>query len=168
MLSYVDSRPILSRTMLLLFSTAGAGLFAGFLLSVALIVRVLNSQRAQLDHIPGPFLAKYTDLWRVFHAWRAPVYKGLENYQMRLVKTYGDIVRIGPNTVLVNDPDAAHLVLGFKERLEKVGSMCSEISKIAHDLLQGPGYRALAMSGTYSATTRVEFRSCIDGKIQAY
>lgn len=42
------------------------------------------------------------------------------NYQKNLLGVYGEAVRIGPNTVLVFDPEAINTVLGFKERLEKV------------------------------------------------
>jgi hypothetical protein len=44
------------------------------------------------------------------------------NYQSKLIGVYGDVVRIGPKTVLVLDPEAINTVLGFKERLEKVQS----------------------------------------------
>jgi hypothetical protein len=107
--------------MALLFSTVEIALSVALLFLAIIVFHVLNSRKAQLDHIPGPFLGRYTDLWRVLQAWQAPIYKGLENYQMRLVEEYGDIVRIGPNTILVNDPNDAHTVLGFRERLQKVG-----------------------------------------------
>lgn len=70
---------------------------------------------------------------------------------MRLLEKYGDIVRIGPNTVLLNDPETAHVVLGFRDRLEKV-SWINGLRVKKRQLtdmidVQGPGYRALAMSG---------------------
>ena len=37
-----------------------------------------------------------------------------------MIGKYGDVVRIGPNHVLVYDPAAIDTVLGFKERLDKV------------------------------------------------
>lgn len=94
-------------------------LFLVFIL-VSVVSYVMRTRSSVLDSIPGPYIARYTDAWRCYQAWQAPKYRGLENYQMRLFEKYGEVVRIGPNTVLVNDPEAAHLVLGFKERLEKV------------------------------------------------
>lgn len=38
-----------------------------------------------------------------------------------MIGKYGDVVRIGPTHVLVYDPAAIETVLGFKERLDKVG-----------------------------------------------
>lgn len=88
--------------------------------SVLVVYHVVQSRRAQLDEIPGPFLARYTNAWRCYQAWRYNHFQVDVNYQSKLIGVYGDIVRIGPNTVLVLDPEAINTVLGFKERLEKV------------------------------------------------
>ena len=85
---------------------------------------VVQSKQAGLDDIPGPWLAKYTDAWRAYNAWR--YYRSDMNYQRRAFKKYGDIIRIGPKTVLVSDPEAINTVLGFKTRLEKV-SLCHRL-----------------------------------------
>ena len=90
-----------------------------------LVYLVIQSRRAQLDHIPGPFLARYTNAWRCYQAWRYNHYQVDINYQSKLIGVYGDVVRIGPETVLVLDPEAINTVLGFKERLEKVRSLPS-------------------------------------------
>ncbi|KAL1843559.1 hypothetical protein VTK73DRAFT_2813 [Phialemonium thermophilum] len=94
------------------------------------LYHIVRSKRAGLDHIPGPFLARYTDAWRAYQAWKTNHYAGGHNYQTRLLGKYGDVVRIGPNTVLVLDPEAINSVLGFKERLEK-----------------GPGYQVFVLPG---------------------
>ena len=79
------------------------------------------SKRAKLDHIPGPWLAKYTNAWRGYQAWRTNHHKtGAVNYQIEMIGKYGDVVRIGPTHVLVYDPAAIDTILGFKERLDKV------------------------------------------------
>jgi hypothetical protein len=94
-----------------------------FILSLSLTLLIYlfyQNKSAHLDHIPGPFLAKYTNAWRAFQAWRYNHYKDDVNYQKNLLGVYGDVVRIGPKMVLVLDPEAIGSVLGFKERLEKV------------------------------------------------
>lgn len=98
---------------------AGAAIVVGITLYL-----VLQSRNAGLEHIPGPFLAKYTDAWRAFQAWRYNHYQNDVNYQKNLLGVYGDVVRIGPKVVLVLDPEAINTVLGFKERLEKVSYSC--------------------------------------------
>ncbi len=97
-----------------------------------LLYHVIKSKQARLDHIPGPFLAKYTDAWRAYKAWKTNHYAGGNNYQTQLIGKYGDVVRVGPNTVLVLDPEAANTVLGFRERLEK-----------------GPGYQVFVLGGEF-------------------
>lgn len=114
-----------------LFSLSPVAVIGVSLLGI-LLYRVLKSKQYKLDHIPGPFLAKYTDAWRAYKAWKFNHFKDGLNYQTELLGRYGDIVRIGPNTVLVLDPEAINSVLGFKERLEK-----------------GPGYKVFVLGGEY-------------------
>lgn len=98
---------------------------------------VIQSKRARLDDIPGPWLARYTDAWRAYEAWKSP---GSDtNYQIRVFKLYGDVVRIGPTTVLVSDPEAINTVLGFKTRLEKVRLL---LLCLTHSRAQERPYRA--------------------------
>ena len=88
---------------------------------VVLLYLFVESKRARLDHIPGPWLAKYTNAWRGYQAWKTNHHdEGLNNYQIRTIGRYGDVVRIGPNHVLVYDPEAIDVIFGFRERLEKV------------------------------------------------
>ena len=91
------------------------------LLTVAvgcLIIAVVRSKKAGIDHVPGPFLAKYTDALR---AYMAVKYSGREvNLYMKLHRKYGDVVRIGPRTVSVLDPKAVSVIYNVKARLSKV------------------------------------------------
>lgn len=83
----------------------------------------VGSKKARLDHIPGPWLAKYTNAWRGFQAWRLNHHsEAVNNYQINMIGKYGDVVRIGPTHVLVYDPEAIDTIFGFRERLEKVQS----------------------------------------------
>lgn len=56
-------------------------------------------------HIPGPFFARLTDAYGLYHAWRQDTHLAIH----RLHLTYGSVVRYGPSRILVND------VLGMKE-----------------------------------------------------
>ncbi len=102
------------------------------ILSALLVVlyHVVRSKQYHLDHIPGPLVARYTDAWRAYKAWKFNHFKDGVNYQTELLGKYGDVVRIGPNTVLVLDPEAINSVLGFRVRLEK-----------------GPGYAVFVLGG---------------------
>jgi hypothetical protein len=95
---------------------------AAVIFAVLFLVRLfLRSRQARLSHIPGPWLAKYTNAWRGYRAWRLNHNKeGAKNYQIDMIGQYGDVVRISPRHVLVYDPAAIDTVLGFKQRLDKV------------------------------------------------
>lgn len=100
--------------------------------ALLIICFFVASKQAKLDHIPGPWLAKYTNAWRGYQAWRLNHHRaGAINYQIKMIGKYGDVVRIGPTHVLIYDPAAIDTVLGFKERLDK-----------------GPGYQVFVMTGT--------------------
>lgn len=68
----------------------------------------------------GPFLASSTDLWRVFRAYihmnRPPM---LDVHQQ-----YGDIVRVGPNTVSLRRSEAIKYTYGPNEAWNKVCARC--------------------------------------------
>ncbi|KAJ9229416.1 hypothetical protein DTO169E5_8872 [Paecilomyces variotii] len=53
-----------------------------------------------LNSIPGPFLAKWTNLWRLFDVWGGRC----ELTQKLLHEKYGPVVRLGPNMVSLGDP----------------------------------------------------------------
>lgn len=93
---------------------------------IATAAYILYSRYTHLSHIPGPFVARFTDAWRAYQAYKVDQSTGALPFQVTKLSKYGDVVRIGPNTVFVNDPEAVQLVLGFKERLEKVGHFDSE------------------------------------------
>jgi hypothetical protein len=70
-------------------------------LGVILLVSryVLAYLQSPLKNIPGPFLAKFSDLWRfVNHYGQTHI-----ETQRKLHEQHGDIVRLGPNTVSVAD-----------------------------------------------------------------
>jgi hypothetical protein len=70
----------------------------------------------RLRQIPGPFLASFTDLWRVYAQYQensGPMLQALH-------KKYGLVVRVGPNAVSVADPGAVPKIYGTKTVYKKV------------------------------------------------
>lgn len=90
-----------------------AGLILGFI-----AFHVKASRDAGLSHIPGPFLARYSNL----HSWiEAQRWHGTDVcYLRRLHDQYGDVVRVSPRRVSVRDPDAIPIIYGMKASLDKV------------------------------------------------
>ncbi|KAJ9603054.1 hypothetical protein H2200_012349 [Cladophialophora chaetospira] len=119
------STPLIHQTVSPLY------LLAAFLLSTV-VYFLVKSKRAGLDHIRGPWLAKYSNIWRGYQAWRINHHtEGVNNYQIEMIGRWGDVVRIGPTHVLVYNPEAIDTIYGFRERLDK-----------------GPGYKVFLMTGT--------------------
>ena len=63
----------------------------------------------------GPFLASFTDLWRLIHAYRGTLFPLRD-----LHDTYGDVVRIGPRALSFRDPRAIRDIFGAGKNWEKV------------------------------------------------
>jgi len=66
---------------------------------VLVIQHVVAYLRSPLKKIPGPLLAKFSNIWRL---WNHYGQTHIET-QKELHKKYGDVVRLGPNTVSIAD-----------------------------------------------------------------
>ena len=55
-----------------------------------------------LNKYPGPFVANFTDIWKVWYASGAAD----KQYYVDIHARYGDIVRVGPNELSFADPAA--------------------------------------------------------------
>ena len=86
---------------------------------------VLSSRRAGLSHIPGPFVARYTNAWSLYIAWLGIRYGHKIGVQRKIRAQYGDVVRTGPRSVTVFDPAAVPVIYGVRSKLEKVRAFIS-------------------------------------------
>ncbi len=82
---------------------------------------IVNSKKARLSHIPGPFLARYTNAWSLYIAWKCVNHANRTVVQQKLQARYGDVVRTGPRSVTVLDPAAVSVIYGVRSKLDKVG-----------------------------------------------
>jgi hypothetical protein len=69
-----------------------------------------------LSHIPGPFIASVSNLWKIKAAWQ----EDMPGQNIALHKKYGPLVRIGPNMISVDEPSAMSVIYGFKPIYLKV------------------------------------------------
>lgn len=84
---------------------------------VALVARLLfNKYGTGLNHIPGPFFASFTDFYRlsVARGYRP------ERWHIQLHAQYGDLVRIGPQTVLCSSNQGAKKIYALNAGFVKV------------------------------------------------
>ncbi|KAL7271636.1 hypothetical protein RUND412_005591 [Rhizina undulata] len=68
-----------------------------------------------LAKYPGPFLAKITDLYGLYHAWKGD--RHIANYKAHL--KYGEFVRLGPNLLSSNSKEALKEIYGVNKNVEK-------------------------------------------------
>lgn len=95
-----------------LLSWIGAGILLFF------IITVITAFKYGLRSIPGPFIAKFTNIWRL-----VKVVKG--DFQQTIIQVhqqYGEVVRIGPDTVSISSPEAIDIIYGLKQNFPKVSS----------------------------------------------
>ncbi|KAI1075116.1 cytochrome P450 [Whalleya microplaca] len=71
--------------------------------------------RWRLRQIPGPFVASFSNLWKVRAVWNGNMHR--EN--VRVHEDYGPIVRIGPNHVSVSDPQSMKVIYGVQNVFRK-------------------------------------------------
>ncbi|KAH8885468.1 cytochrome P450 [Thozetella sp. PMI_491] len=77
-------------------------------MGTALAIARLASLGLHLRGIPGPFLARFTDLWR----YRAMNSQGWSARLTALHQKHGHLVRLGPNHISVSDPSAIPVIYG--------------------------------------------------------
>ena len=69
-----------------------------------------------LGHIPGPFISKFSNLWKINAAFRGE----MPQRNIALHRKYGPLVRMGPNLISVDDPTALSTIYTFKPIWRKV------------------------------------------------
>lgn len=93
-------------------------IFSGLIISLIICYAFYNRYGHGLNHIPGPFLASLSEWWRLFVAW------GWQPHltHIRLHEKYGDVVRIGPKTVIVRDPEGVKKIYALNAGYIKVAT----------------------------------------------
>ena len=76
-----------------------------------------NKYKSGLSDIPGPPVAAYTGLWRLYDVW-----KGQAHWTaIELHKKYGKLVRTAPSVVSVGDADEIPKIYNIKGEYTKTG-----------------------------------------------
>lgn len=101
--------------------------YAPVLLALVLARLIHNRVGKGLSKIPGPFLASLSDLWLFVHYYRR---NGLKERDLH-EKYSSPLVRMGPNTVSVSDPEALKVIYGWKPILRKVSLRITALLDLA-------------------------------------
>lgn len=75
-----------------------------------------GAYHSPLRAIPGPFLAKLSDLWRAFHTHNGQV----DAKHLELHRKYGIAVRIGPKCISISDPNLIRTIYSTRNPWKKV------------------------------------------------
>jgi cytochrome P450 len=141
---------------------------------ILIISRLLVNRYGQgISHVPGPFLASCTDLWRLLLVWgRRP-----EVEHIRLHRKYGPLVRLGPRVISVSDPAAAQVIYALNS-----GFVKSEFYPVQQTIVKGRRLLTLftstdekfhaklrrAVSSAYAMSTLVQFEPLVDSTTSAF
>ncbi|KAF6808705.1 cytochrome p450 [Colletotrichum sojae] len=136
-------------TETLLETLAQHWLSIGLSLVVAWLVK--NHYNNGLNKHPGPFLASLTDWWRFFDVQgRRP-----EVTHQKLHAKYGDIVRLGPNTLSFADPAALKTIYGLNK-----GFVKSDFYVVQQSVVKGHSLQSLF--STTDNGFHSQFRRCVN------
>jgi hypothetical protein len=86
---------------------------------VVFLLLIRNRFKKGLRDIPGPTLAKYTRLWKLYNVWKGDHH----NTAIALHRKHGHLVRIGPKHISVGDPKAIPIIYGLNKGFTKVLDM---------------------------------------------
>ena len=86
-------------------------------LLIAFVAYILSNYfNRGLNKYPGPFLASLTDWWRFWDVYK----RRPELTHIALHEKYGDVVRLGPNTLSFSNPAALKMIYGLNKGFVKV------------------------------------------------
>ncbi|KAF3397743.1 Cytochrome P450 monooxygenase mpaDE [Penicillium rolfsii] len=91
--------------------------FAALCLGVFLVFQIIRVER-RLSTIPGPFIARFTDYWKVYHLLKGDWGETLHWWHQH----HGSLIRTGPRHISVGDATEVPRVYQIKPLLHK-GSM---------------------------------------------
>ncbi|KAJ5375210.1 hypothetical protein N7517_007216 [Penicillium concentricum] len=140
------------------------------LVSLALFHFTRNYLRAGAGSIPGPLLAKITNLWRFIDVANGRAEVTLYSLHQK----HGDYVRLGPNVVSVRNLDALKTIYGINKGYQKTNFYCVQqqlakgrptptlfttTDEAFHAAIKRP------ISSAYSMSTLTEFEPFVDKTI---
>ncbi|MCJ1360922.1 hypothetical protein MMC16_000017 [Acarospora aff. strigata] len=143
------------------------------LVSVVILRLAWTRNRRGLREIPGPFLASFSNLWKLKAVWR----QDMPRRNIELHEKFGPLVRIGPNHVSISDPVALKTVYGFTNIFKKsafypIGEAFYKGKKLPNLFTtQDNSYHATlkrAAANAYSMTALTELEPYVDKCVELF
>ncbi|EAW11678.1 cytochrome P450 [Aspergillus clavatus NRRL 1] len=104
------------------------GLFALCCTTVGFVVHRLFFH--PLAKYPGPWLAKVSNLYAGYHAWKGDLHLDM----WKCHEKYGDFVRYGPNSLLVNTATGLHDIYGHGKNFRKAQRYAAMVHRAPNTL----------------------------------
>ncbi|KAI2784291.1 cytochrome P450 [Daldinia loculata] len=121
------------------------------IVSAVLTWLVRNRYHSGLNKYPGPFLASLTDLWRFWDVYgQRP-----DITHRKLHAKYGDVVRLGPNSLSFADPKALKTIYGLNK-----GFIKSDFYVVQQSVVKGNSLASLF--STTDNNFHAQFRRCVN------
>ena len=141
-------------------------------LSLLVIFSVFQNYQ-RLRSIPGPFLAKFSNLWRFVSVLK----RSPEHTQLKLHQQHGALVRLGPNCVSVQGAEYNPQIYGIGK-----GFIKSDYYAVFQNVVNGRRAASLvamtnesdhartkrAIANAYALSTLVEFEVLVDSTIRVF
>ncbi|KAI1262389.1 cytochrome P450 [Xylariaceae sp. FL1019] len=132
-------------------------------LATVLVLRLTHACLSPLRDIPGPFITRWSDAW---YAWR--VHKGnFERENIQLHRTYGPIIRYGPNRYSISDSEAVNTIYGHGARFTKSSWYYAwqhpqKPNLFADRSIQRHGETRRQLQSTYTMTSLVSYEPYVN------
>ena len=144
------------------------------LLGLLVAKLLINKYGGSLNSIPGPPLAGFTNLWRVFNT----IFSNATETQIRLHRRHrSHFVRIAPRIVSVADPELIPVIYGVNSGFTKtefysIIDLWQE-GKCQHALFESrdEAYHARILkpiAGAYNMSMLIDFEPAVDSTIELF
>ncbi len=143
----------------------------GVLAIIGCIIFLLGSYfNKGLNRFPGHWVASFSQIWLLLDTRRGQHHSTI----VKLHEKYGNIVRLGPNSLSLADPADIKIIYGFAKRLNKSqfyapftpygvkSNVFAEIDDRIHDSMKKP------LVGAYSMTSLKNYEPYIDEQIKVF
>ncbi|KAI0856869.1 cytochrome P450 [Xylaria cubensis] len=136
---------------------------AGALVLGYILQRLIRSVLSPLRSVPGPFLARCSDLWYLWHVKNGR----WEVRDIELHRKHGAIVRYGPNRYSISDPEALNVIYGHGTRFAKSSwynawTAPDSWNVFADRSIQRHANTRRQLQNTYSMTSLVSYEPYVD------
>ncbi|KAK1845598.1 cytochrome p450 pisatin [Colletotrichum chrysophilum] len=129
-----------------------------------LTVALIKWIRSPLRSVPGPPLARLTDLWYLYRVKQG----SFEKVNLQLHEQYGPIVRYGPNRYSINDAESTKTIYGHATQFRKSDWYIAttpdsrRVNIFAEQDIKRHAYSRRFYSSAYSMTSLVHYEPYLD------